>query len=137
MRVMTPTRTCDTDDPMGLSVIIREEIEERPIRALGYVDGTRLRQSHESRFGLPLPQPYRAAGSWWRGGVPKHAQNPNAVQVNMQATGEPFGMTLSDRARGAAARLAAKRRLSSKVRSTENHHTRHRYLRGNGRSGEW
>lgn len=102
IRVMIPARDSAADDPMGLSVIIHEDVEERLACALGYVDGILGHVDPTNRLTrVAIVAAVQGGGFMgWRTRA-EHAQSPNTVQMNMQATGGAVGMTPPDRARGA------------------------------------
>lgn len=102
VRVTIPARDPAADDPMGLSVIIHEEVEDRLVSALGYVDRILAHVDPTNRLTrVAIVAAVHGGGFMgWRTRA-EHAQTPNTVQMNMQATGEAVGLTPPDRARGA------------------------------------
>ncbi|MBW2422458.1 MAG: DUF4062 domain-containing protein [Deltaproteobacteria bacterium] len=102
VRVMIPARDSEADGPAGLPVIIYEEIEDRLFRALAYVEAVLGHVDPTNRLTRVAVVAAVQGGGFmgWRSRA-EHAQSPNSVQMNMQATGGAVGMTPPDRARGA------------------------------------
>ncbi|MGH7286999.1 MAG: DUF4062 domain-containing protein [Myxococcota bacterium] len=114
IRVTIPAHDREGDRLAGLPVIIHEEIEERLVRAVGYVDRVLAHVDPTNRLTrVALVAEVQGSGYLgWRTRA-EHVESPNSVQMNPWAGGGPVWLSPPDRARGAlrvgAHQIAVKR----------------------------
>jgi hypothetical protein len=107
IRVIVPARDSDSRGLLSLPVIIQEDVEDRLIRAIGYVDRVLDHVDPTQRLTrVALAASVQGGGQFgWRTRA-EHAQSPNSGQLNPWAQGGAVGLSPPDRARGALRRNA-------------------------------
>jgi hypothetical protein len=102
VRVMLPARDSQGDRLASLPAIIHEDIEERLVHAIGYVDCVLRHVDPTNRLTRVAIAAAVLGGDHfgWRTRE-EHARSPNSIQMNPWATGGAVGLSPPDRARGA------------------------------------